>query len=183
VAGAGTRLSPETVRSYLDAFTRVFALEELPAWSANPRSRARLRQRPKLHLADPALALGALGVGPDRPARDPGYFGQVFESMAIRDLRVYASAHGGQLYHYRDSDGLEIDAVIEYRGGGWGAVEVKLGWKEVAKAESNLLKLTNQRLDTDRMGSPAFLAVVTGTEHALTLPSGVHVVPLGALTA
>jgi predicted AAA+ superfamily ATPase len=181
VAGPGITLNPETVRAYLNALTRVFALDEVPAWSVHLRSRARLRQRPKLHFADPALALGALGAGPERLAADPEYFGQIFESMAIRDLRVYAEAERGRVCHYRDSDGLEIDAIIEYPGGKWAAAEVKLGWAQVAKAEANLIKLATERVDAASAGQPAFLLVITGTEHAMTLPSGVHVAPLSAL--
>ncbi|MDR2454223.1 MAG: DUF4143 domain-containing protein [Bifidobacteriaceae bacterium] len=183
VAGPGIGLNPETVRTYLDALTRVFALEEVPAWSARLRSRARLRKRPKLHFADPSLALGALGVGPGELAADPAYFGQIFESMAVRDLRVYADAERGRVYHYRDSDGLEVDAIIEYPGGRWAAAEVKLGWAEVAKAEANLVKLATGRVDTERAGQPAFLLIITGTQHAMTLPSGVHLAPLATLAA
>ncbi|MDR0836920.1 MAG: DUF4143 domain-containing protein [Propionibacteriaceae bacterium] len=179
----GVSIDPTTVGRYLDALTTVFALEELPAWSIALRSKTRLRTRAKTHLADPSLACAALGASPERLARDPKFFGQVFEAMAIRDLRVYADLHRARVYHYRDETGLEVDAVIEYPNWSWAAIEVKLGYSMIEAAEKNLIKLRDQRVDTDRVGAPVFLAVVTGTEYAYTLPSGIHVVPLAALRA
>lgn len=181
VSGDGGAVDPKTIRTYLDALARVFALDELPAWSVALRSRSRLRTTPKLHLTDPSLACAALGVGADRLARDPEFFGQVYESMVIRDLRALAAQQAGQVYHYRDNTGLEVDAIVEYPDGRWGAVEVKLGGSAVKRAESSLLTLRDHRVDLDRVGSPSYLAVVTGTEYAYTLPSGVHVIPLATL--
>lgn len=175
--------SPTTVRTYLDALQRVFIFEPQLAWSTHLRSRSRLRTAPKVHLVDPSLACAALRVDAARLALDPEYFGFVFESMAVRDLRVYASLDRGEVYHYRDNTGLEIDAIVEYPGRRWGAVEVKLGESRVHEAEANLLKLARERVDTARVGAPEFLMVVTGAEYARTLPSGVHVVPLAALGA
>lgn len=183
VAADGSHIDRNTVRTYLDALTSIFAFEEQPAWSTSLRSRTRLRGQPKLHLSDPSLACAALRLSPDRLARDPEYFGQVFEAMAVRDLQIYLDAKGGHLYHYRDGTGLEIDAILEFARGDWAAVEVKLGASRVPEAEGNLLRLREERVDLARIGAPRFLAVVTGTEHGYTLPSGVHVVPLGALTA
>lgn len=182
IAPAGTSVEPKTVAAYIDALNQVFALEELPAWSVSLRSRSRLRTSSKLHLADPSLACATLGVGIDRLAGDPEYFGQVFESMVIRDLRTLASAEFGRVYHYRDNTGLEVDAIIEYpEDSKWAACEVKLGSSRIHEAEENLLKLANDRVDLEKIGKPTFLAVITGTEYAYTLPSGVHVVPLGVL--
>jgi len=181
VGGDEAPLDRSTVRTYLDALTAVFAVEELPAWSAALRSRTRLRSRAKLHLADPALACAALGVSPDRLASDPEFFGQVFEAMAVRDLRTYAEAMQGQVFHYRDESGLEADAIIEYPGRKWAAIEVKLGASMIPAAEQALIRLRDDRVDDTRMGTPAFLAIVTGTEYGYTLPSGVHVIPLAAL--
>lgn len=183
VSADGGQLTPETVRIYLDALTKVFALEELPAWSVALRSKSRLRTSSKLHLADPALACAALGIGAERLAADPEFFGQVFESMVIRDLRALASAELGRVYHYRDNTGLEVDAVVEYPDGRWGAAEVKLGSARILDAEKSLLTLRDNRVDLNRVGTPAFLAIVTGTQFAYTLPSGVHVIPLGVLGA
>jgi uncharacterized protein len=183
VSGTGSAVDPKTIAAYLDSLRRVFAVEDLPAWSVALRSRSRLRTSAKLHLVDPALACAALGIGPERLARDPEFFGHVFESMVIRDLRALASANFGRVYHYRDNTNLEIDAIVEYPTGTWGAIEVKLGSSKIGDAERNLLTLRESRVDLGRVGAPAFLAVVTGTEFAYTLPSGVHVLPLGVLTA
>lgn len=172
---------PTTLRTYLDALARVFAVEPQPAWSVSLRSRSRLRTTEKIHFVDPSLACAALNVGADRLARDPEYFGCVFESMVVRDLRVFASLHRGEVFHYRDNSGLEVDAIVEFPGGPWAAVEVKLGEQHVADAEANLLKLARERVDTALVGEPAFLAVVTAGEFARTLPSGVHVIPLATL--
>ena len=180
---SGATVSRNTTRRYLDALATVFAFEEQPAWSASLRSRTRLREQPKLHLADPSLACAALGLSPDRLARDPEYFGQVFESMATRDLQACLAPDGGRIYHYRDGSGLEIDAILEYRSGDWAAAEIKLGSSRIPEAERNLLTLRDERIDTARMGAPRFLAVITGTEYSYTLPSGVHVVPLATLRA
>ena len=182
VGGDGHPVDPKTIGTYLDALSVVFGLDELPAWSVALRSRSRLRTSPKLHLADPALACASLGIGPERLARDPEYFGQVFESMVVRDLRALLADDFGRVYHYRDNTGLEVDAILELpEQGVWAACEVKLGSARIGEAEANLLKLRDERVDVARVGVPAFLAVITGTEHAYTLPSGVHVVPLGVL--
>lgn len=129
------------------------------------------------------MACAALGVGAQRLAGDPEFFGQVFEAMAIRDVRALADAEQGRVYHYRDNTALEVDAVLEYPDGRWAAIEVKLGSARIDDAERALLTLRDHRVDLDRLGPPAFLAVVTGTQYAYTLPSGVHVVPLGVLGA
>ena len=115
------------VAEYLAALERVYVVEDLPAWAVHLRSRARLRRSPKRHLVDPSLAAAALGAGPERLWRDPGYLGQAFESLVVRDLRIYAEANGAAVYHCRDSNGHELDAVVEHRDGRWLAVEVKLG--------------------------------------------------------
>ncbi|WP_284252298.1 ATP-binding protein [Litorihabitans aurantiacus] len=180
VAADGAAVDRDTVRRYLDALTRVFVVDEQPAWAVSLRSRTRLRQQPKMHLADPSLACAALRLTPARLAGDPEYFGQVFESMAVADLRASIESWGGQVHHYRDSTGLEVDAILELDDGGWAACEVKLGASRVEAAEAALLRL-RERVDVGRTGRPRFLAVITGTEHGYTLPSGVHVLPLGAL--
>lgn len=184
VQASGIPAEARTISTYLDSLERVFAFDPLPAWSVTLRSKSRLRTSPKLHLADPSLACAALGIGVDRLAADPEYFGQVFESMVIRDLRALASVEFGRVYHYRDNTGLEIDAIVEYpEDGKWGACEVKLGSSQIPQAEKNLLKLRDERVETNKVGTPSYLMVVTATEYAYTLPSGVHVVPLATLAA
>ena len=183
VSADGGAFDPKTARTYLDALATVFALDELPAWSVALRSRSRLRTSPKLHLADPALACAALGVNADRLAKDPEFFGQVFESLVTRDLRSMVEARFGRAYHYRDNTGLEVDLILEFEDRTWAAIEVKLGASRIAEAEKSLLMLRDARVDLIRVGPPVFLAVVTGTEYAYTLPTGVHVVPLAALAS
>lgn len=183
VSADGGAFDSKTARTYLDALAAVFGLDELPAWSVALRSKSRLRTSAKLHLADPALACAALGVNADRLAQDPEFFGQVFESMVIRDLRSMVEARFGSAHHYRDNTGLEVDLILEYADRSWAAIEVKLGSTRIPDAERALLTLRDGRVDVSRVGSPAFLAIITGTEYAYTLPSGVHVVPLAALAA
>ena len=179
VIADGAQITPPTVRKYLDALTRVFVLEELPAWSGSLRSRTRLRQQAKLHFTDPSIACAALLTHAPQLADDPEFFGQVFESMAIRDLRTYSEQIRADLFGYRDAVGLEVDAILEFAEGGWAGIEIKLGENPaaVAAAEKNLL-----RLASDRIARRAeFLAVITGGRALFTLPSGVHVIPLSAL--
>ena len=125
--GSSAPLHPETVQSYLSALERVFVIEDQPAWSAHLRSRSRLRKSPKRHFVDPSLAVAALRSGPDRLRSDLESFGLLFESLAVRDLRVHAQAHDAEVYHYRDNTGLEVDAIVETAAGAWMGVEIKLG--------------------------------------------------------
>ena len=179
--GSAGPAHPETIRSYLSALERVFVLEDQPAWSAHLRSRSRLRKSPKRHFVDPSLAVAALRSGPDRLRADPASFGLLFESLAVRDLRVYAQAHDAEVHHYRDNTGLEVDAVIETADGAWMAAEIKLGGEgAIEEGAGNLLKL-RERVNPDRTGPPASLAVITGIGHGYARPDGVVLVPLTAL--
>ena len=174
-------LHPETAQSYLDALERVFAIEDQPAWSAHLRSRSRLRRSPKRHFVDPSLAVAALRSGPDRLRADPGSFGLFFESLAVRDLRIYAQAHDAEVYHYRDNTGLEVDAIVETAGGAWMGVEIKLGGeRSIEEGVRNLLRLRD-RVDPDRTGPPAALVVIVGVGHGYTRPDGVVLAPLTVL--
>lgn len=178
----GTEISAKSVRTYLDALSRIFILEELPAWSVAVRSKARLRNQAKLMLTEPALACASLGISATVLAQDPEYFGQLFENMAVRDIRTYASVLDAQTFHYRDSNGLESDLILEFPDGSWAALEIKLGSsdKTLAQAEKTLLKLAHT-VNTERRGQPRFLAVITGGEFGFTLASGIHVIPLSSL--
>ena len=179
--GGGRPIAYETLAAYLDAVGRVFIMEDQPAWSPHLASRSRLRKAPKRHLADPALAAAALGAGPQRLFGDRGMLGHLFESMVVRDLRVYARASGAEVFHYLDSNGLEADAIVQRTDGAWLAVEVKLGEPaSVDTAAGSLLKLRD-RVDTGRMGAPAKLLVVTATGYAHERSDGVAVVPLPLL--
>jgi len=173
-------LSHVTVDIYLKALSKIFVIEDLPAWSAKLRSKAAMRTTAKRHFTDPSIATASLRATPKRLLSDFNTFGLLFESLCIRDLRVYAESIDGGVYHYRDKSGLEIDAIIQLADGRWGAVEVKLGAGEVDKACDNLLKL-KQVVDTDKMNEPSFLMVLTGTEYAFQMKNGIWIVPLGCL--
>ncbi len=181
-AGGERPLHRDTVRAYIDALERVFVVEDQPAWSARLRSRSRLRRAGKRHFVDPSLAVAALRAGPQRLERDLELLGLLFESLVLRDLRVYAGAHDGEVYHYRDNTGLEVDAVVETAAGEWLAAEAKLGGdKAIDTAARNLLKLRS-RVDTAAVGEPSKLIVVTAVgSYCYDRPDGVAVVPITAL--
>jgi predicted AAA+ superfamily ATPase len=174
-------MDDETVAEYLSALERLMAVENLPAWNTHIRSSDMLRKAPKRHFADPSMAVGALGLSVDKLLSDLNYFGLLFESLAVRDLRIYADAGDGRVFHYRDSRGLEIDTVVEYADGTWGAFEIKLGIGAVDAAAKNLLTFAS-KIDTDMVKAPAALTVVTGNGFAYRRPDGVNVVPLSALS-
>jgi len=180
--GNDSDLDDETTAEYLSALERLMAVDNLPAWNTHIRSSDMLRKSPKRHFADPSMAVGALDLSIDKLTKDLNYYGLLFESLAIRDLKIYADANGGKVFHYRDSRGLEIDAVIEYTDGTWGAFEIKLGIGAVNEAANNLLKFA-AKIDTNKVKAPAALTVVTGNGFAHRRPDGVNVVPLSTLTA
>jgi len=173
-------LSQATVDQYVAALKKIFVIEDLPAWSAKLRSKTAIRTTAKRHFADPSIAAASLRATPKRLLSDFNTFGFLFESLCIRDLRVYAESIDGSVYHFRDKSGLEIDAVIQLADGRWGAAEVKMGAGEIEDAASNLLKL-RKAIDTEKMKEPSFLMVITGTEYAFQLKNGVVVVPIGCL--
>lgn len=178
----GGRPRVETVTDYLVALERVMAVEPQPAWAPHLRSRARVRVTPKAHFVDPSLAIGALGAGPADLRRDLEFFGLVFESLVVRDLRVYAQPFRGGVHHYRDSTGLEVDAIVTAGGDRWAAFEVKLGASAavIDPAAAGLLKFAD-RVDTRRCGAPAAIAVVVSSGYAYRRPDGVFVIPVGTL--
>lgn len=170
----------DTVRSYLDVLERVMVVEEQLSWGPHLRSRDVVRKGPIRHLVDPSLAVAALGGSVERLLADPRSFGLLFESLAIRDLRIYAQGIDGEIRHYRDSAGAEADAIIQLRNGRWAAVEVKLGDNQVTAAVESLHRLV-RKIDTSVAGEPVALVVITGGKYAYTRPDGVHVVPIGCL--
>lgn len=171
----------ETVSEYLSELERLMAVDNLPAWNTHIRSSDMLRKAPKRHFADPSMAVGALGLSVDKLTDDLNYFGLLFESLVIHDLRVYADASGGKVFHYRDSRGTEADAVVEYADGTWGAFEIKLGIGAADEAAENLKTLAG-KIDTGRVKSPAALTVITGNGFAHRRPDGINVVPISTLT-
>ncbi len=181
-AGFDGRVDYHTVIGYVDALSRVFVVENQPAWAPGLRSRSVLRGTPKRHFVDPSLAAAALDATPIRLLDDPETLGLLFESLVARDLRIYGQAIGASLFHYRENTGLEVDAILERRDGSWAGLEVKLGQQEIDDGAASLLRLA-RRVDADRHGDPAFLAVVTGWGFAYRRSDGVFVVPIGSLAA
>lgn len=182
IAGEGS--SPparSTIRAYIDELTRLFVLEPLPAWTTHLRSSVRLRKSPKRLFTDPALAVAALAASAGAVAQDREAMGLLFESMAVRDLRVYAQSLGAHLYYYGDSNSLEADAVIEGLDGQWAAVEIKLGGGEAITKAMESLRAVRSQIDTTRRGEPARLIVVTAFGHGYQTDDGIAVLPLSAL--
>ncbi len=178
--GADGPLDNDTVREYLDVLERLMVVENQPAWSAHLRSTYRLRRAAKRHFVDPSLAVAALGGTPERILREIRLFGLLFESLVVRDLRIYAQAADAQVYHYRDSSGLEVDAIVEARDGSWAGFEVKLNPSRIDEAAANLSKFAD-RVDTSVSGEPRSLGVITAGRFGYTLDNGVHVIPINAL--
>ena len=177
---ADESISEKTISQYLGALDRIFVTENLPAWNPALRSKTAIRTSPKRQFVDPSIAAAVLRLTPSRLLEDFNYFGFLFESLCDRDLRIYAEAIDGQVFHYRDASGLEADAVIALNDGRWAAVEVKLGSKEIEDAAVHLLELKN-KVNTEKMREPSFLMILTGTEIAYRREDGVYVVPLGCL--
>lgn len=182
IGGGEDTLHPQTVSSYLGALSRLFVLEDLPAWRPHLRSRAELRRSPKRFFADPSLAVAALRSNRDQLMDELSFFGLVFESLAARDLRVYAQANDWELSHYRDSSGLEVDLILtslDYSG--WAAAEVKLGGPQLVEQGVESLRRLRESVDTDRMGEPRKLMVITAGGYGFEYPDGIAVVPITAL--
>lgn len=175
-------LDTDTVLSYINALKKIFVVEECPAWNPNLRSKIAIRTSDTRFFVDPSIAVAALGLGPKDLINDIRTFGLVFESLCIRDLRTYAEANNGQVYHYRDSSDLECDAVIHLRNGSYGLIEIKLGGdKLIEDGAETLIKLKN-KIDTNAMNAPAFMMVLTGTgSYAYKRADGIFVVPIGCL--
>jgi hypothetical protein len=180
VANDVDSLTAPTIQSYINALKSIFVIEDLPAWNPNLRSRTAVRPSDTRHFVAPSIAVAALGLGPNDLIYDLNTMGLFFESLCVRDLRVYADALDGNVYKFRQKDGLECDAVLHLRNGSYGLMEVKLGGSEIDRAAENLIKLKN-RIDTTRMKEPSFMMVITATGYAYTRPDGVHVVPVGCL--
>ena len=175
-------ISEETVASYVNALQKIFVIEDMPSWNPNLRSKTAIRSSNTRYFVDPSIAAAALGIGPDDLINDLKTFGFLFETLCIRDLRVYADALNGEVYHYRDKDGQECDAVIHLRNGKYGLVEIKLGGEKLIEEGAKSLKSMAAKIDTDKMSDPSFLMVLTGTgDYAYLRQDGVYVVPIGCL--
>lgn len=177
-----TPINEETVASYVNALKKIFVVEDMPAWNPNLRSKTAIRSADTRYYIDPSIAVAALGIGPNDLINDLKTFGFLFETLCIRDLRVFADSLNGQVYHYRDKDGQECDAVIHLRNGKYALIEIKLGGDKLIEEGAKSLKAMKAKIDTSEMNEPSFLMVLTGTgDYAYRRHDGVYVVPIGSL--
>lgn len=176
-------LDDDTIISYLDALRKIFVVEDMAAWNPNLRSKTAIRTADTRYFVDPSIATAALGLGPADLINDLNTMGFLFEAMCIRDLRVYAEALNGKVYHYRDKRGLECDAVVHLRNGQYGLIEIKLGGESLINDGVRTLSSLANQIDTGRMKEPAFKMILTATgEYAYRRPEdGIYVVPVGCL--
>ena len=172
----------DTVYSYINALKKIFVVEDMEAWNPNLRSKTAIRTSDTRYYIDPSIATAALGLGPNDLINDLNTFGLLFETMCVRDLRVFADALKGNVYHYRDSRGLECDAVIHLRNGSYGLIEIKLGGDKLIEEGVETLKELSSKIDTSKMKEPSFKMVLIGVgDFAYQRPDGIYVVPIGCL--
>jgi len=177
-----TTLSSVTVSDYINALKQIYVIENSLAWNPNLRSKAAIRTSDTRYFVDPSIGAAALGIGPNDLINDLNTMGLFFENMCIRDLRTYAEVLDGQVYHYRDKNGLECDAVIHLRNGEYGLIEIKLGGEDAVDKGASTLAALAESIDTTRMKSPAFCMVLTGMgKFAYKRKDGIFVVPVGCL--
>jgi len=176
-------LDENTIMSYLEALRKIFVVEDMPAWNPNLRSKTAIRTADTRYFVDPSIATAALGMGPADLVNDLNTMGFFFETLCVRDLRVFAEALNGKVYHYRDKSGLECDAVVHLRNGQYGLIEIKLGGQSLIDDGAVTLNALAAQIDTSRMKVPAFKMILTATgEYAYRRPEdGIYVVPVGCL--
>ncbi|MGN0319357.1 MAG: ATP-binding protein [Lachnospira sp.] len=175
-------LSDETVMSYVNALKKIFVVEDMPAWSPNLRSKTAIRTSDTRYYVDPSIAAAALGIGPKDLLSDLSTFGLLFETLCVRDLRVYAEYIGGEVYHYRDKTGLECDTVIHLRNGSYGFAEIKLGGEKLIEEGAANLKALRDKIDTTKMKEPSFMMIIVGVgSYAYRRDDGIYIVPIGCL--
>ena len=176
------QIDEETVASYINALRKIFVVEDMPAWIPNLRTKTAIRSSDTRYYVDPSIAVAALGIGPNDLINDLKTFGFLFETLCIRDLRVFADALNGKVYHYRDKDGQECDAVIHLRNGKYGLIEIKLGGDKLIEEGAKSLKTMAAKIDTNKMNVPSFLMVLTGIgDYSYRRQDGVYVVPISCL--
>ncbi|MBO4402676.1 MAG: ATP-binding protein [Bacteroidales bacterium] len=172
----------KTVSAYLAALKKIFVIEDMMAWNPNLRSKTAIRTSDNRYFTDPSIATAALGLGPDDLMQDLNTFGLFFETLCVRDLRVYADALDGEVYHFRDKNGLECDAVVHLRNGSFGLVEIKLGGERLIQEAVDTLNSLASKIDTSKMKEPSFLMILTATgKFAYRRKDGIYVVPVGCL--
>ena len=175
-------IDTDTVYSYINALKKIFVVEDMAAWNPNLRSKTAIRTSDTRYFIDPSIATAALGLGPGDLINDLNTFGLIFETMCVRDLRIYADALNGNVYHFRDKSELECDAVVHLRNGEYGLVEIKIGGDKLINEGAENLKKLDKKIDTTKMKAASFLMVLTGTgDYAYKRPDGVYVVPVGCL--
>ncbi len=182
LANDAETLTEDTVYAYTNALRKIFVIEDMPAWNPNLRSKTAIRTSDTRYFTDPSIATASLGLGPNDLVKDLNTMGLFFESLCVRDLRVYAESLDGHVYHYRDKSGLECDAVVHLRNGSFGLIEIKLGGDKLIEEGVGTLKKFCAKIDTDKMKEPSFLMVLTGSgKYAYRREDGVYVVPVGCL--
>lgn len=175
-------ITEDTVYAYTNALRKIFVIEDMPAWNPNLRSKTAIRTSDTRYFIDPSIATASLGMGPEDLIKDLNTMGLFFETMCVRDLRVYAESIDGEVYHYRDKSGLECDTVVHLRNGSFGLIEIKLGGDKLIEEGAENLKTFSNKIDTNKMKAPSFLMVLTGTgKYAYRREDGVYVVPIGCL--
>ncbi len=181
-ANDSANIDTDTIFSYVNALKKIFVVEDMPAWNPNLRSKTAIRTSDTRYFSDPSIASAAMGIGPNDLVSDLNTLGLYFETLCVRDLRVYSEALDGQVYHYRDGNGLECDAVVHLRNGNYGLIEIKLGGDRlIDEGAANLIKLSN-KIDTTKMKKPSFLMVLVGVnKYAYKRQDGVLVVPIDCL--
>ena len=182
MANGGSSMTENTISLYISALKKIFVIEDMPAWNPNLRSKTAIRTSDTRYFVDPSVATAALGLGPKDLMKDLSTFGLLFEVMAVRDLRVYADAIGGRVYHYRDHNGLECDTVVHLPNGSYGLVEIKLGGETLIEEGVKSLKKLADKIDTTRMKAPSFKMVLTAIGgYAYRRKDDVLVIPIGCL--
>lgn len=182
ITNDNSSINEDTVLSYINALKKIFVVEEMEAWNPNLRSKTAIRTSNTRYYTDPSIAVASLRIGPNDLINDLNTMGLLFETMCVRDLRVYANSLDGDVYHYRDKSGLECDSVVHLKNGKYGLVEIKLGGDHLIKEGSkNLLTLKN-KIDTSKMLEPSFMMIIIGVgDYAYRRKDGIYVVPIGCL--
>ena len=175
-------INQETVAGYISALKKIFVVEDMPAWNPNLRSKSAIRTSDTRYFVDASIAAAALGIGPNDLINDLNTMGFLFETMCVRDLRVYAEALGGSVYHFRNKAGLECDAVVHLRNGSYGLIEIKLGGEKLIREGVETLTSLTESIDTSKMKEPAFRMILTAADqYAYRREDGICVVPVGCL--
>lgn len=175
-------ISEDTIAAYISALKKIFVIEDMPAWNPNLRSKTAIRSSDTRYFVDPSIASAAQGIGPNDLLNDLHTMGLLFETLVVRDLRVYAQLLDGDVLHYRDKSGLECDTVIHLRNGSYGLAEVKLGGERLIEEGAKNLKTLSDKIDTQKMNAPSFLMIIIGVgDYAYKRKDGVFIVPIGCL--